>query len=326
LLYSSAMEFIATEEVRLDGFIAKHDEGLSRTKIQDAIKDGLVHVNGKVVKKPAHKLSPDDVVILDAKRFNEPSEEEVEIDAIDMEFDILFEDDAVMVINKPAGISVHPGHSMDKSEKTVLNGIRFLFEQRGIPFSPDAVLAHRLDKPTTGCLCVVKNYNSHAALQQQFQDRTITKHYIAIVVGIPEHKTATIDAPIGRSLTDRTKMNVVKTSTSREAKTTYTVIDHTNDASLLRCDLHTGRTHQIRVHLKSIGHSILGDEAYASVRSDEMTEQCHISGLCLHAESLTFLSPADNSEHTVVAPLGAAFMNALDATGLNYLPGANVTT
>lgn len=311
------MEFTASEEVRLDGFIAKHDEGLSRTKIQDAIKGGLVQVNGKVIKKPAYKLSPEDIVILDEERFNEPPEDEVEIDPIDMSLEILYEDDAVIVINKPAGISVHPGHSMDKSEKTILNGVRFLFEERNIPFSADAVLAHRLDKPTTGCLCVVKNYNSHAALQKQFQDRTIKKYYVAIVAGVPEHKTATIDAPIGRSLTDRTKMGVVKTSTSRDAKTTYTVLDNTHDTSLLRCDLHTGRTHQIRVHLKSIGHSILGDESYASVRSDEITKELGISSLCLHAENLTFVSPADNISHTVVAPLTKAFEDALNATGLS---------
>jgi len=320
LLYSSAMEFTATEEVRLDGFIAKHDEGLSRTKIQDAIKEGLVSVNGKIVMKPAYKLSPDDVVVFDEESFNKPPEDAVEIDPIDMKFEILYEDDAVIVINKPAGISVHPGHSMDKSEKTILNGVRFLFEERKIPFSPDSVLAHRLDKPTTGCLCVVKNYNSHAALQKQFQDRTIKKSYLAIVAGIPDHKTAIIDAPIGRSLTDRTKMAVVKTSTSRDAKTTYTVVDNTHDTSLLRCDLHTGRTHQIRVHLTSVDHPILGDIAYASVRSDELTEQLKVQNLCLHAENLTFVSPVDNIEHSVEAPLPPAMLDTLSKAELSLTP------
>lgn len=314
------MEFMVTEEARLDAFIAKHDEGLSRTKIQDAVKEGMVTVNGKVIKKPAYKLSPDDTVVLDEERFHKPPEDAVEIDPIDMKFEILYEDDAVLVINKPAGISVHPGHSMDKSEKTILNGVRFLFEERKISFSADAVLAHRLDKPTTGCLCVVKNYNSHAALQKQFQDRTIKKYYLAIVAGIPEHKTATIDAPIGRSLTDRTKMGVVKTSTSRDAKTTYTVVDNTHDTSLLRCELHTGRTHQIRVHLTSVGYPILGDAAYATVKSDELTSQLKISGLCLHAENLTFISPDDGEEHTVEAPLHPAMVDALKKTELTLTP------
>lgn len=313
------MEFTVTEVARLDAFIAKSDKGLSRTKIQDAIKDGMVKVNGKVIKKSSHKLRPEDAISLDEARYNTPAEDTVDIDPIDMKFEVLYEDDAVMVINKPAGISVHPGHSMDKSEKTILNGIAFMFKERCIPFSADAVLAHRLDKPTTGCLCVVKNYNSHAALQKQFQDRTIKKHYLAIVAGVPEHPTATIDAPIGRSLTDRTKMSALKMTASRDARTTYTVVDEVDDAALLRCDLHTGRTHQIRVHLLSIDHPILGDDSYASTKSSKTGDKYNINHLCLHAEDLTFISPADNKDHTVTAPLPETMSKTLKTIGLTMV-------
>ncbi len=309
------MEYTVTEEARLDAFLALQEAELSRSRIQSAIKEGLVSVNDTVIKKPAYKLSEADTVVLDEAAF-EPEISDTQIDPMDMNLEVLFEDDAMMVINKPAGISVHPGHSMEKDEKTILHGIAYLFEERSIPFSAEAVLAHRLDKPTTGCLCVVKNYNTHGALQKQFQDRTVKKYYLCIVAGVPEHATATIDAPIGRSLTDRTKMSVLKTSVSREAKTTYTVLDHTNYTSLLRCDLHTGRTHQIRVHLTSIGYPILGDTAYFSVKSTDLSSKLSIPSLCLHAESITFVSPADEKQYTVKAPLPDTFFNALEQCSL----------
>lgn len=309
------MKFTVVDSGRLDTAIALQDAHFSRAKIQKLIKSGHVQVNAKVIKKTAYILEEGDQVDFDESKIHE-TVESAEIDPVDMHLEVLFEDDAVMVINKPAGISVHPGHSMDAEEKTVLNGIAFLFLERKIPFSADAVLAHRLDKPTTGCLCVVKNYNSHMFLQKQFQDRTIKKYYLAIVAGVPEHATATIDAPIGRNTTDRTKMSALKTSTSKEALTTYHVVDHVQEASLVRCDLHTGRTHQIRVHLSSIGHPILGDDSYFSSKSVSLSEQYCIEDLCLHAEQITFVSPADNAEHTVKAPLSETLLQAKRVVGL----------
>ena len=309
------MEFTTSKPGRLDTLLAAEDEALSRSKIQSAIKQGLVTVNGTVVKKASQKLSSGDCVIIDEAAAH-ITHNAAPITPIDLHLEVLFEDDAVMVINKPAGIAVHPGHSMDQDEQTILHGIAHLFADRNIPFSADSTLAHRLDKPTTGCLAVVKNNNSFQHLQKQFENRTTKKTYIAIVSGVPEHQSATIDAPIGRSLTDRTKMSILKTSVSRDAKTTYTVLDSTDACSLLECDLHTGRTHQLRVHLASIGHPILGDSAYGSPASIKQSESYGIEGLCLHAQSLRFVSPADNNEHLIEAPLPDAFVTAQSAVGL----------
>ena len=309
------MEFIASQSGRLASLISAQDSGLSRTKIQQAIKDGSVSINGKVVKKSSFKISEGDNINFDDFE-SQVTEQSAHIDPVDQNLEVLFEDDAVIVINKPAGIAVHPGHSMDEDEKTILNGVAYLFEERKIPFSADSTLAHRLDRPTTGCLVVVKSYNSYQSLQKQFEVRSTEKTYLAIVSGVPEHTEATIDSPIGRNLMDRTKMSVLKTSKSREAKTTYKVLDSAADCSLLECDLHTGRTHQIRVHLSSIGHPILGDTAYGSPASEKLTDHYQVEGLCLHARSITFLSPADNQRHTVEAPLSDTISGTAESVGL----------
>ena len=308
------MEFTADASGRLDALIAAQDSSLSRSKIQKEIKEGSVTVNGKLIKKSSQKINEGDVVVMSDESLVTSHLSVVE--PVDLQLEVLFEDDAVIVINKPAGIAVHPGHSMEEDETTILHGIAHLFAERDIPFSADSTLAHRLDKPTTGCLIVVKSDNSFQALQKQFEERTTKKKYIAIVSGVPQHSEATIDAPIGRNLTDRTKMSVLKTSVSRDAKTTYRVLDSVDDTALLECDLHTGRTHQIRVHLSSIGHPILGDLPYGSPANKKITEAYNIDGLCLHAREITFVSPADEQSHTVEAPLSETITNALSATGL----------
>ncbi|MDA1293005.1 MAG: RluA family pseudouridine synthase [bacterium] len=309
------MEFTTDASGRLDAIIAAQDSTLSRSKIQKAIKEGSVTVNGKVVKKSSLQLAEGDVIVLriDASLVINQSSL---VQPVNLTLEVLFEDDAVVVINKPAGYAVHPGHSMEENETTILHGIAYLFAERKIPFSPDSTLVHRLDKPTTGCLVVAKNDVCFAALQKQFEERTTIKKYLAIVSGVPEHTEATIDAPIGRNLTDRTKMSVLKTSVSRDAKTTYRVLDATSDCALVECDLHTGRTHQIRVHLSSIGHPILGDVPYGSPANKKLSEHYNVSGLCLHARTIAFVSPADNTLHTVEAPLSDLLLEVAKATGL----------
>jgi 23S rRNA pseudouridine1911/1915/1917 synthase len=307
------MEFTADASGRLDALIAAQDSALSRSKIQKAVKVGSVSVNGTVISKSSYTLKEGDQVHIEQLEIRIPT---AKIHPVDLHLEVLFEDDAVIVLNKPAGIAVHPGHSMEKDEMTILHGVAHLFSERDIPFSADSVLVHRLDKPTTGCLTVVKNNNSFAALQKQFEQRTTKKTYIAVVAGVPEHTVATIDAPIGRNLTDRTKMSVLKTSVSRDAKTTYRVLDSKEDCALLECDLHTGRTHQIRVHLSSIGHPILGDLPYGSPASKKVSNQYSVKGLCLHAREITFVSPADSKEHIVEAPLSDTITAILKATDL----------
>ncbi len=297
---------------RLDAILAGQTS-LSRSRVRKAIDLELVTVNGEAMLKPAKKVREGDFVEIDVDAL--PVEGAL-VTPIDLRLEILYEDDACMVISKPAGIAVHPGSGMPDDEKTILHGIAWLFLKRGIPFSTETALVHRLDKGTTGCLLIAKTAAAHIALQEQFSSRTVKKFYLAIVSGVPEHREAVIDAPIGRNLTDRTKMSVLQTTVSKDAKTSYVVLDASAECALLRCDLHTGRTHQIRVHLASIGHPLLGDDKYGSSQSNEHSLQCGADHLCLHAHSLAFVSPADNIQHRVRAPLPSFFRDVLTEAGL----------
>jgi 23S rRNA pseudouridine1911/1915/1917 synthase len=300
-------------------FLASQNLFPSRAKAQQAIEEGLVEVNDEVLRKPAQRLQEGDSV-----RFRGPTAEvhDLVIKPIDLNLDILYEDDRCFVLNKPSGTSVHPGAGTQPKEPTILHGIAYLFSKRAIPFDGDSVLAHRLDKGTTGCLLIAKEAEAHALLQKQFEERTIEKQYLALVVGAPSPAAAVIDAPVGRSTTHRTKMAILGAATPREAQTTYRTLAMSprKDASLLLCTLHTGRTHQVRVHLSSIGHPILGDDTYTSPQSEMVTQDLAIQNLCLHAWKLTFISPADTVRHTITAPLPLAFRTVLQRMGMEFSP------
>jgi 23S rRNA pseudouridine1911/1915/1917 synthase len=300
---------------RLDAFLADQHVEISRSRIQKAISRGSVEVNGEVVLKPAYKLQKGDQVLV--QELDEQRDQSIVSE--DLHIDVLYEDDDCMVIQKPSGFAVHPAAGMPPEEQTILHGVAFLFAERAIPFFAEAVLVHRLDKETTGCLLIAKSASAHVQLQKQFEDRIVQKKYLAIVYGVPEAPIAVIDAPIGRNLTDRTKMSILRTRKSREAKTTYTVLDSTHESSLLECALHTGRTHQVRVHLRSIGHPILGDFAYASSASQKFSTDHHISHLCLHAWRLSFLSPSLLKEIAVEAPIPTSFSDAINVLTLQSL-------
>ena len=305
---------IAEDSGRLDTFLASKFPDRSRNRLKTRILDGDVLVNDEVVTKPSFALQSGDRITL------EESEDGVSadfsIESHDLDLEILYEDDACFVVNMPAGIAVHPAPG-EQGSSTLLNGIAFLFEKRGLPFSADSVLVHRLDKETTGCILVAKNEKAHLHLQKQFEERSVSKMYLALVVGVPKHETAMIDSPIGRDLHNRTKMSVMKTGKTREAKTTYRVVGSSDEVSLLECDLHTGRTHQIRVHLSSIGHPILGDQTYNTSDSVRVTKELAIEGMCLHAWKLIFVSPADNEKHEVTASLPREFHTVLERLGLH---------
>ena len=288
---------------------------LSRTKAQVAIDEGKVMVNDVVVTKASFRLQEgDNVVVEDTDATVEPSS----IEPWDLNLSILYEDDTCLVIDKPAGFAVHPGAGMAPGEKTILHGIAFLFAKRAIPFSTDAVLVHRLDRETTGCLLIAKDAASHRFLQEQFQQRSVTKQYLALVEGIPSSAEAMIDSPIGRSATHRTTMSVLANTDAREAQTGYRVLGSAHHASLLLCNLYTGRTHQVRVHLSAIGHPVLGDGTYTSERSLRLTEELGVHGLCLHAWKLTFVSPSDKKSHAVTAPLPSPFERAIASAGIPW--------
>jgi 23S rRNA pseudouridine1911/1915/1917 synthase len=243
---------------------------------------------------------------------------ETRLDPIDLKLEVLYEDDLCLVISKPEGYAVHPGAGMAADEPTVLHGVVDLFKKRKIPFSSSAVLVHRLDKETTGCLLIAKTPEAHKMLQKQFEDRSVRKTYLAIVAGVPDPETAMIDAAIGRSASNRTKMTVFGSAKTRDARTTYRTLDVTKDAALLACELHTGRTHQIRVHMHSIHHPIMGDVTYFSSQSQVLEEHYEIHDLCLHAWQLSFVSPADHKEHTVKAAPSESFLDSMKKIGLTY--------
>lgn len=306
------MKFVAPCQSRLDKTIASATPELSRVKAGALVRKGCVLVNGRVALKPARIVrSGDEVEVTDAgERATESS-----ISPVNLQLKILYEDADCLVIAKPAGIAMHPAPGIKKTEPTILHGIASLFQKNHIPFSASSVLVHRLDRETTGCLLIAKSPQAHTFLQKQFKDRTIRKTYLAIVSGIPAQSDAHIDAPIGRHVSERTKMSVMGATHSREAQTTYHVLSVNNEpgsqSALLACDLHTGRTHQIRVHLGAIGHHVLGDKTYTSPESEKISQKCAIDHLCLHSWKLSFRSPAISGKQSVQSPVPATFTKTL---------------
>ncbi len=310
----SVPSWIVSSPDRLDAFLAAEGAFSSRAQAQKAIEGKLVTVNDGVIEKPAHRLQEGDKVEVTGDLPAPPSS----IEPVDLHLPVLYEDARCLVINKPAGYAVHPGAGMSPGEKTILHGVAHLFSERSLPFSESAVLVHRLDKDTTGCLLIAKSVADHSALQKQFEERSVDKRYLAIVAGVPAVAKAMVDSPIGRSTTDRTRMAVHAAGASREAQTTYEVLATGDRCSLLLCELHTGRTHQIRVHLHALGHPVLGDGTYGSELAERLHEEKNIQGLSLHAWTLAFASPADKKEHKVVAPLPQDFLENLERCGIEW--------
>ncbi len=271
-----------TNELRLDQRVAQ-EFNLSRSQAAKMIRSGNVYVNGKKVTKPALKVSEKDQVVLQERKA--VSCERGAASSTSIDIPVLYEDNTCIVVNKPAGLIVHPAQSTS-GEPTLID-----------KFPKNYQLVHRLDKETTGCLLIAKNEKAHAELQKQFKDRTVRKTYLAIVEGIPKERQARIEAPIGRSLVNRVKMSLFRTGKSRDAVTTYEVINEGDGIALLECDIETGRTHQIRVHLSSIGHPILGDAKYGKTGGPMM----------LHAWKIAFRSPENGETINVIAPKPATF-------------------
>jgi 23S rRNA pseudouridine1911/1915/1917 synthase len=278
---------VASGGMRLDQYLGDSAHCRSRSEACKLIHAGVVKLNGKKCLKPSISVKAGDRLELSL-----PSPPPVQDpDAKQIALPVLYEDAACMVIDKPAGVIVHPGHGMKPDDTTILAALAPLFRERDLPFHPSSVLVHRLDKDTTGCLLVAKTPEAHLLLQKQFAGREVRKTYLALVAGLPSPAAAVIDAPIGRHKHHRTRMSVMDASSKlREAKTTYRTLAHCDVAALLACDLHTGRTHQIRVHLSTIGHPILGDETYGNDRSKTLAEESGIDRICLHAWKFSFSS------------------------------------
>lgn len=262
---------------RLDRFIAQNDEELTRSAVQKLIDDGRVLCNDKAASKN-YKLKNGDRICVDV-----PDPVELDIAAEDISLEIVFEDEDLLVVNKPKGMVVHPAPG--NYSGTLVNAL--LFHCKGRLSSINGVIrpgiVHRIDKNTSGLLVVAKNDRAHNELARQIKDHTVTREYMAVVVGRFKEKTGTIDAPIGRSKYDRKKMCVMQQN-SKNAVTHYEVIEELGNYCLVKFRLETGRTHQIRVHCAYVGHPVYGDDIYAK-------EVKGLQGQCLHAKKLGFLHP-----------------------------------
>ena len=298
--------FVVTDELsgeRLDKFISLVSE-LSRTLAAKMIDDGCVLVNGKAADKKL-KLRTGDVVELEIP---EPEDDRAEPENIPL--DVVYEDDDIIVVNKPEGMIVHPAPGIYTG--TLVNAL--LYHCKGSLSGIGGVvrpgIVHRIDKDTSGLLVVAKNDFAHNALAAQIKVHAVSRIYVAIAMGNIKEDNGTIDKPIGRHPVDRKKMAVILNPAikSRDAITHYTVLERfahpQGNLTLVECKLETGRTHQIRVHMSSCGHPLLGDEVYGGVNNKIYTQnKANISGQCLHARQLTLTHPRSGKLMTFEAPI-----------------------
>lgn len=275
---------------RIDKFVKEHiDTDVSRTQIQLWIQNGDITVNGQVV-KGNHKLAQGDVVTLVM-----PEPEFVEIIPEQIPLDVYYEDQDVIVVNKKRGMVVHPapGHSSG----TLVNALMYHCKDlSGINGELRPGIVHRIDKDTSGLIMAAKNDKSHASLSAQLKEHSVTRKYIALVHGNLSHDQGTVDAPIGRDTQDR-KMYTVTERNSKHAVTHFQVMERFGDYTLLELKLETGRTHQIRVHMKFIGHPLVGDPMYGRSKGIKM------DGQALHAAVLGFIHPSTSEYIEFSAPL-----------------------
>ena len=285
---------------RLDAFLARSVENLSRSGAQKLLEEGCVTLNGKSGKKN-DKLNAGDEISVTI-----PEPKEVDIAPTEMALDIVYEDEDVLVINKPKGLVVHPaaGHQDD----TLVNGLLHAMQGQlsGINGELRPGIVHRIDKDTSGLLAVAKNDYAHVMLASQLKDHTMARTYECIVCGSFREDSGTVDAPIGRHPSDRKKMCVTQRN-SKEAVTHWEVIARYRGYTHIRCKLETGRTHQIRVHMAHIGHPILGDTVYGH-KKPELGQDSQ----CLHAGALCFRHPRDGRPVLVFAPLPRYFEEVLE--------------
>ena len=285
---------------RLDAFLARAVADLTRSAAQRLIDEGCVLRNGKPAKKN-DKLNTGDTIEVTI-----PEVKETEIVPTEIPLDIVYEDEDVLVINKPKGLVVHPaaGHQED----TLVNGLLFAKagELSGINGELRPGIVHRIDKDTSGLLAVAKNDLAHTVLASQLKDHTMARTYDAVVCGNLKEDSGTVDAPIGRHPTDRKKMCVTARN-SKEAVTHWEVVKRYRGYTHVRCKLETGRTHQIRVHMAHIGHPILGDTVYGHKKPE-----LGLDSQCLHAGALCFFHPRDGRPVLVFAPMPDYFTKVLE--------------
>ena len=286
--------------LRLDQFLAGQLPQFSRSRLQQLIRNRLVRRNG-LAARPADVVRAGDLIEL-----TEPAPEKLETLPEAIPLDVLFEDDDLIVINKPAGLVVHPGAG--HREHTLVNALlHHCSTLSGIGGKERPGIVHRLDKDTSGCLVVAKNDQAHRALSAQFAERTVEKVYLALVSGRIRRTTGTIETKIGRHPVHRQRMSA-QSERGRAARTDYKVLRASEQGSLIECKLHSGRTHQIRVHLHHLGHPVLGDRIYG--RKSKFSRQM------LHAWKLGFIHPRTGERKMFEALLPNDFLEAMKAVGL----------
>jgi len=282
---------------RIDKYLSsKLDDSFSRAKIQKLIDEELIIVNDKVIKS-SYKVSNGDVILITDK------EEDMSVKPEKMDIDIVYEDDDVMVINKKSGVVVHPAPG--NYSGTLVNGLMYLSKDLSHvngEFRPGIV--HRIDKDTSGLLIVAKNDKAHRILAEELKEKKIKRKYIALVSGVINHDIGEIDAPIGRDPSDRKKMCVTSTN-SKDAITHFRVLERYKNASLIECELETGRTHQIRVHMKYINHPVINDPVYGKNNHGEF-------GQLLHAKEITFTHPTTKEVMTFSCEVPEEFNKILE--------------
>ena len=331
------------EEARLDVYLTRFVQNASRTKVQRGIKDGHVTVNGKVVRRPSHTVQPGDVIRCRVRR-SPPME--VTPEAIPL--DIVYEDDFLIVVNKAVGMVVHPAYGnrtgtlvhallyhvgggplhFEGGEAEALDEDLGLSTINAAPLRPgDPVvrpgIVHRLDKDTSGVMVVAKDDATHRALARQFEQHTTQRNYLGLVWGVPDPPEGTIDAPLGRDPRDRKKMAVVAPERGKQAVTHYETVEVMQFTALVRFRLETGRTHQIRVHARHLGHPILGDPTYGgqAIRYGPSTAKRRafydnlfkvLTRQALHAQTLGFIHPHTGEDVLFTTDLPEDMQHVLD--------------
>ena len=296
-------EFVINENTanqRLDKFLSNELADFSRTHIAKIIDDGNCLVNSKV-SKASLKLKIGDVV-----EINIPETKPLEIEKEDIPLDIVYEDDDLLIINKPQGMVVHPANG--HYEHTLVNAVMYYSDDlSGINGVARPGIVHRIDKDTSGLICVAKNDKAHLCLSEQLKDHTMSRTYIALVRGVIPENTGEINLPIGRDPHNRQKMAVTRTN-SKEAVTYFKVLKRFSNNTLVECKLKTGRTHQIRVHMAYIGFPIEGDPLYAGKKYDTLYKK----GQLLVATSLKLIHPSTHKEMEFNIELPDYFKEIID--------------
>ena len=276
------MEIVVSDNdrIRIDKYLINNTD-MSRNKIQKLINDGKIRVNGGLV-KASYLVNINDKIEID-----EDTSEEINVEPEEMKLDIVYEDNYLLVVNKPSGMVVHPGNG--NYHHTLVNGLMYYCNNNLSKVNGDIRpgIVHRIDADTSGLLLVAKNDMVHNDLAKQIQEKSVDRKYIALVQGVIKEDSATIDAPIGRSVNDRKKM-CVTSENSKDAITHIKVLERYKTATLIECKLETGRTHQIRVHMNYINHPVVNDPVYGLKKQVDGYQSF---GQMLHAKEIGFVHP-----------------------------------